>query len=248
MTVARTAVRSKIYTVGMAKMSNAGGEMEATSSVREGILTAARDLFFEKGLTATSMRDIAHVVGMAQSSLYNHFDTKDALVMAVMERSFEVVDRTLRDEFCAPPSLELLRAVLKEHALQHVHGIKETSVFEAEGRHMPPAVRDRVIELRGIYERRFYELAQKLAECGCLTNEETRTKMRLILSAGGDIGRWFRVGGRLSEEAVAQIFADMGLAALNAAPCIEHQKASLAGVLGPGEITTLEPRSAAEKG
>lgn len=215
--------------------------MEPTSTVRDGILLASRDLFFEKGLTASSMRDIANAVGLAQSSLYNHFETKDALVMAVMERSFEVVDSAIRDEFGRPPSIELLRAVLKEHALQHVHGIKETSVFEAEGRHMPAAVRDRVVELRGVYERRFQELAAKLAQCGCLNREETRTKMRLILSAGGDIGRWYRIGGRLSEDQVADIFADMSLAALGAAPCIGHQKASLAGVLDAGATATLEP-------
>jgi AcrR family transcriptional regulator len=215
--------------------------MEPTSSVREGILSASRDLFFEKGLTATSMRDIANAVGLAQSSLYNHFETKDALVMAVMERSFEVVDSAIRGAFLSPPGLELLRWVLKQHALQHVHGIKETSVFEAEGRHMPAPVRERVVELRGIYERRFQDLARKLAECGCLTREETRTRMRLILSAGGDIGRWYRVGGSLTEDEVAEVFAEMSLAALVAAPCIEHQKASLAGVLEAGATATLEP-------
>lgn len=214
--------------------------MEPTSTVRDGILLASRDLFFEKGLSASSMRDIANAVGLAQSSLYNHFETKDALVMAVMERSFEVVDSAIRDAFRAPPSIELLRAVLTEHALQHVHGIKETSVFEAEGRHMPAAVRDRVVELRGIYERRFHELAAKLAQCGCLDHDETRTKMRLILSAGGDIGRWYRIGGRLSEHEVADIFAEMSLSALGAAPCLEHQKASLAGVLDAGATATLE--------
>jgi TetR/AcrR family transcriptional regulator, cholesterol catabolism regulator len=208
--------------------------MELTSPVRETILLVARDLFFEKGLAATSMRDIANGAGLAQSSLYNHFETKDALVLAVMERSFEVVDSAIRDKFDAPPRLELLRQALTEHALQHVYGIKETMVFEFEGRHMPDRVRERVVELRGIYERRFHELSAKLVDCGCISGNEVRTKMRLILSAGGDIGRWFRVGGRLSEDEVAETFADMGLAGLRAAPCKDHQEAGAGAVYAPG--------------
>jgi len=185
------------------------------NQMREAILVAARDLFFEKGIRGTSMRDIAGAVGLAQSSLYNHFGSKEELARAVMERSFELVDGAVRKVFAdQPPSLDLLRRALYEHAMQHVHGIKETAVFQLERRHMPPSVRDRVIELRGIYEERFQELAEKLAEAGCITRNETRTRMRILLSAGRELGSWFRPGGRLSEHDVATIYADLGLAAL----------------------------------
>lgn len=184
----------------------------------QAILEAARDLFFDQGLAGTSMRDIAHRVGIVPSSLYNHFATKDALVIAVMERSFEVVDDVVRPIFNAPPSLRLLRVALREHALQHIHGIKETAVFRYEGRHMPDDVRTRVVELRGVYEQRFYQLATTLAERGCITSSETLTRMRMLLSAGGDISDWFRPGRRLNEEQVADLYANFGLAALEASP------------------------------
>lgn len=187
-------------------------------STSEAILEAARDLFFERGLAGTSMRDIAHRVGIVQSSLYNHFPTKEALVRAVMERSFHVVDDVVGPLFAAEPSLALLAEVLYAHVLQHIHGIKETAVFESEGRHMPPDIRDRVVELRGIYEQRFYDLAMQLARMGEISPDETRTRMRMLLSAGGDISDWFRPGGRLSEEQVAKLYARFGLAALGARP------------------------------
>ncbi|MGE5594722.1 MAG: TetR/AcrR family transcriptional regulator [Hyphomicrobiales bacterium] len=186
--------------------------------MRDRILEAAADLFFEKGLDGTSMRDIAAAVGLVPSSLYNHFPTRDSLITAVMERSFELVDGTVRGLFDEPPSVGLLRRVLEAHALQHVHGIKETMVFEFEGRHMPEAVRNRVVELRHIYERRFYDLADRLAEMGLVTRDETRTRMRLLLSAGGKIGDWFQPGGRFTEEEVAAIYAQFGLASLDVDP------------------------------
>lgn len=185
-------------------------------SMRESILVAARDLFFEKGIKGTSMRDIAGRVGIVQSSLYNHFPAKAELAKAVMERSFSLVDDEVRVIFDGEAaSLELLRKALFAHAMQHVHGIKESAVFQLERRHMPPAVRDRVIELRGVYERRFYDLADALSACGCITARDTRTRMRMLLSAGTELGSWFRPGGPMSEAQVATVYAEFGLAALH---------------------------------
>jgi AcrR family transcriptional regulator len=192
-------------------------------STRETILVAARDLFYEKGMTASSMRDIAGRVGMAQSSLYNHFATKEALTTAVMERSFALVDSVLCAVFeAAPPSLDLLRDALRAHALQHVHGIKESTIFELERRHMPASVRNLVIERRHTYEKRFFDLADYLVERRCITSDETQIKVKLVLSAGRDMSSWFRSGGRLAESALADIYADLALKAL----CVEPSSAA----------------------
>ncbi|MBI2764655.1 MAG: TetR/AcrR family transcriptional regulator [Chloroflexi bacterium] len=187
----------------------------AEPTTRENILIAARDLFFARGLDATSMRDIATRVGLAQSSLYNHFATKDHLVLAVMERSFHLVDGAIAEVFGAePPSLELLRAVLRAHTLQHVYGSRETTLFEAEGRHMAPMVSGRVRELRGFYEHRFYDLAEQLAGCGLLMVPDLTTRVRFLLSAGVRIGGWFNPAGPMTAEEIADVYATWALNSL----------------------------------
>ena len=55
-------------------------------STAEKILDAAEDLFAEKGYDATSLGDVADVVGIRSPSLYNHFRNKEALYSAVVER------------------------------------------------------------------------------------------------------------------------------------------------------------------
>lgn len=187
------------------------------TTTRDSILDAARDLFFETGIHQASMRTLAARVGLAQSSLYNHFPTKESLAIAVMERSFELVDSEVRAVFeRMEPSVDLLRKALRAHALQHIHGIRETMVFELEGRHMAPAVRERIVELRGIYEHRFYLLAELLAERGALRASDEVTRLRMLLTAGTRISSWFRPGGPLSEEQVADIYAEFGLDSLGA--------------------------------
>ncbi|MFP8873735.1 MAG: TetR/AcrR family transcriptional regulator [Myxococcota bacterium] len=55
------------------------------------ILDAAEDLFAERGFAGTTLRDVATRVGIQIPSLYNHFESKEALYAAVLERGLEPV-------------------------------------------------------------------------------------------------------------------------------------------------------------
>ena len=67
---------------------------------RERILDAAEALFAERGFEGTTLRDVASSVGIRNPSLYNHFDSKDALYAAELERGVGPVLRVL-SEFVA---------------------------------------------------------------------------------------------------------------------------------------------------
>lgn len=58
---------------------------EPALSARDRTLDVALDLFSRQGFAATSMRQIAAAVGMRASSLYNHFDSKEAIYAALIE-------------------------------------------------------------------------------------------------------------------------------------------------------------------
>lgn len=57
----------------------------------ERILDAAEALFAERGFAGTTMRDVAEAVGIRTPSLYNHFESKDELYAAVLERGIRPV-------------------------------------------------------------------------------------------------------------------------------------------------------------
>ena len=50
------------------------------------ILEAALELFAANGFDATSVRMLARKVGMRESSLYNHFENKNAILLALVEK------------------------------------------------------------------------------------------------------------------------------------------------------------------
>ena len=66
---------------------------------REKILLAAADLFSRDGFTGVSIRDITRTVGIKESSLYNHFENKEALLDAIFDRmESEFAARALTEE------------------------------------------------------------------------------------------------------------------------------------------------------
>lgn len=65
-------------------------------NARGRILDAAFELFSTKGFAETSMRVIADAVGIKAASLYNHFDGKQQLLDALIERETGYVEEKLR--------------------------------------------------------------------------------------------------------------------------------------------------------
>lgn len=53
------------------------------------ILKAARDTFTERGFHKTRMTDIAEASGLSKGALYWYFESKDALILSLLEKVFE---------------------------------------------------------------------------------------------------------------------------------------------------------------
>lgn len=60
---------------------------ESANKTKEQILLIATIYFAKDGYASVSMRDIAKVMGVQQSSLYNHFESKEMLWKAVLEHA-----------------------------------------------------------------------------------------------------------------------------------------------------------------
>lgn len=63
----------------------AGEGTPAAESVRDRILNTARDLFYREGSRAVGVDTVVAQSGVAKTSLYRWFPSKDALIVAVLE-------------------------------------------------------------------------------------------------------------------------------------------------------------------
>jgi len=69
----------------MARIKTPGGDAEPTD-VRQRILDTACRLFYERGVRAVGVDLVVDESGVAKTSLYRHFRTKDDLIVAFLER------------------------------------------------------------------------------------------------------------------------------------------------------------------
>jgi TetR/AcrR family transcriptional regulator, regulator of autoinduction and epiphytic fitness len=70
----------------------------------------------QSGEIEPSMAQVAEVAGVSERSIFRHFDSREALVAAVIERQLEVVGSILREIRTNGPAAERVRALMAERA------------------------------------------------------------------------------------------------------------------------------------
>ena len=97
---------------GGARTDGAGSD-DRESASRRRILSAAAEVFREKGFTGTRVIDIARRAGFTSGALYGYFDSRaDLLAEAIAEFSTEMLDELLDSMAGAPAPEAMVRAVL----------------------------------------------------------------------------------------------------------------------------------------
>ncbi|MES2047995.1 MAG: TetR family transcriptional regulator [Pseudomonadota bacterium] len=66
------------------------------------LLDAAEQVFSEKGVTRTTLNDVAIAAGMTRGAIYWHFKDKTALFQAMCDRAFLPMDALLHEIISAP--------------------------------------------------------------------------------------------------------------------------------------------------
>ena len=74
-----------------------GSDVRAASDGRNRILQSATVLFAQRGFHGVSISDVAEAAGLVKSSIYHHFENKEALYLAVLTE----MSRTSREQMAA---------------------------------------------------------------------------------------------------------------------------------------------------
>jgi TetR/AcrR family transcriptional repressor of nem operon len=133
-------------------------------SNKDKILTNGLKVVLERGYVGASVRDIVEAAGVPQGSFTNHFVSKEAFSLEILDRYFAinraVIADTLRNEDLAP--LKRLRAYIDASitAIRN-HGLKNGCLvgnFAAEASDHSEIIRKRVSEI-------YTELREATAHC-----------------------------------------------------------------------------------
>lgn len=176
------------------------------------MLTAACELFAERGYRATSMKDIAEAQDVKAPSLYNHVSSKQEILYSIMvvamDRATAALDAAL---YGVDDVTEQLRRATESLVLDFVHHVSEVTVCNAEVRSLDAHNREAIIARRDDYAVR----VRRIVEAGCTSGRFRTRSPQLasyaVLEMGNGAKSWFKPGGRFSDEHVAQQYGHFAL-------------------------------------
>jgi AcrR family transcriptional regulator len=161
---------------------------------RQELLRVAARLFRHKGFAATTTRDIAAAAGMQSGSPFYHFDSKAALLFAVMEQGMRTAlhSQALAVAAAPPDSEALLRTLVRTHFdVLLGPGSDFIPVMLYEWRSLTPAQRAAIATLQRDYEAAWAQVLDKLCAAGRI-RAEPRWARLMVLGALNWSVQWYK--------------------------------------------------------
>jgi TetR/AcrR family transcriptional regulator, cholesterol catabolism regulator len=176
-----------------------------TTNRKEEIHIAAAKLFGEKGFAASSVRDIAHAVGLGAASLYNHMGSKDELLTTICFRcansfleGMEQIDTQVADP------VDKIKELIRLQIRIALHDKSSLTVFNDEWRHLQEPFLSSFLDLRRTYETSYLRIIKEGIEKGRIRNKDPYLVYQMILSSL----RWLHMSGvkktKLSEQEMTE--------------------------------------------
>ena len=177
------------------------------------ILEQAARLFRDKGYSASSMEDIADAVGLKKGSLYYHFESKEQILVEIMDSFTEKLQAPVlalidNDEL---GSAEKLRQAIKLHLGTLDSDNFEITVFLLEFRALSEEHRQRTLQGRASYETTFRRLIAEGIERGEFMDVDVAMAARAILGMCNWATQWYSPHGKHTTDQIASIFSDLVL-------------------------------------
>jgi TetR/AcrR family transcriptional repressor of nem operon len=162
----------------------------ARPSHREKILTEGLRVVHQRGFGAASVREIVRAAGVPQGSFTNHFATKEAFGLEVLELYFRqsqaIVDETLRNPRLAPLA-RLAAYVDAAQCRQTDDGLKNGCLignFSAELADQSEPIRRRLIEMLAEVEAAIADCLAAAVAAGELPADSDVEALATVIQAG----------------------------------------------------------------
>lgn len=186
---------------------------------RRQIIETATSLFSSRGYHATRMQDIAEALDMQAGSLYYYFESKEALLTAIVEASVDVAVERLRvvlDEVTDP--VERIRRGIEGHLTVFDDHADLFSIFNSEKLDsISEELAGKVNALGRDYEDLWVQIIREGMQEGLLRSDlDPWIAMKAVVGLCNSTLLWFTPGGTMSSHEIAQRFADVAIGGLTA--------------------------------
>ncbi|TQF74782.1 TetR/AcrR family transcriptional regulator [Rhodococcus spelaei] len=181
------------------------------------ILSASLDAFHELGFHGTTVREVARRVGVTVPALYYHHDSKEGLLIALLELSTsDVLARAhAADADGGDDPAQRLSNVVEAIVLRMTERAR-LAALEGEVRYLSPENRQRYRTVRKGVEDLVLGIVEDGTATGAFDVDDPAETTRALLGMCQSIPRWYHAEGTLSPEEVAGKYAAIALKTVGA--------------------------------
>lgn len=173
------------------------------NQTQESILRGAAEVFNRHGYDATSVGMLAKDLGITKSAIYHHVPSKEYLLESALDRALSNLEAILDDPLAATgPAADRLMFLLRSAVGVLIDQLPfVTLLLRLRG--------NTDVERRALERRRAFNLVvaglvdEARAEGTVRTDIDARTTTRLLFGMIGSIVDWYKPGGPVSADDVA---------------------------------------------
>ena len=181
---------------------------------RDELLAPAATMFAERGLRATTVRDIADSAGILSGSLYHHFSSKEEMVDEVLRGFLDwLFERYRQIVETEPNPLERLKGLFMAsfEAIATRHA--EVVIYQDEAKRLSAQERFSYVEERNREQRKMWVdvLTQGIEEGYFRPDVDVDLVYRFIRDTTWVSVRWYQPGGPLTAEEVGRQYLSIVL-------------------------------------
>jgi TetR/AcrR family transcriptional regulator, cholesterol catabolism regulator len=177
------------------------------ASRRDELLELAAAMFAERGLRATTVRDIADSAGILSGSLYHHFKSKEEMVDEVLRGFLDWLFARYQEIIDTEPNpLERLKGLFMAsfEAIEDRHA--QVVIYQDEAKRLSDQARFSYVEERNKEQRKMWMdvLNQGIEEGYLRPDLDVDLVYRFIRDTTWVSVRWYQPGGPLTAEQVGR--------------------------------------------
>ncbi|BBY26136.1 TetR family transcriptional regulator KstR2 [Mycolicibacterium sediminis] len=178
---------------------------KAPLSRRDELLDLAATMFADRGLRATTVRDIADSAGILSGSLYHHFKSKEQMVEEVLRDFLDWLFGRYREILDAEPdALGRVKGLFMAsfEAIEHRHA--QVVIYQDEAKRLSTLPQFGFVDERNVEQRRMWIdiLKQGVADGHFRPDLDVDLVYRFIRDTTWVSVRWYQPGGPLTAEQV----------------------------------------------
>lgn len=178
---------------------------------QKAIVAAAAELFARHGFGATSLDDIAAVLGVTKGAFYYHVKNKEEILRLIYLMVLTASEEPLRKivEADLPPAEKLRRAVEHQAAVAADRSPAMT-VFYREHPHLTGPFSREILLRKKAYERYFEQIIEEGQASGVFqASIDPKIATFGLLGMCNWLSQWYRSEGQYTPQQIADMFMSM---------------------------------------